>query len=323
MSIIAIAAVMSSVSPLCVNAVYSETITKQEYSGYIKYDYLSNQDGNYYISEKADEKNPYILGALYEKRLNDRIYVKLKSDSSLSELTDILKNIKTENGDSYYYHTEKTDVFDGYISASANLKFDNPIKTINSNDARKIKNVVDKNIVTDMFYSDNVYSQQKGTLYLTDFAYPIQYYQAIGDDKGTIKEETLNTLEKYIKDKEFNVTIDTTDEIKIIPNKNMTLEEHLDMINQISKDLGLSNISEWIETEENNLLAIDLLNAVVGDANCDEHLDMADAVLIMQALANPNKYQLSAQGRFNADLEGNGITVGDAQAIQQILLNLR
>ena len=67
-----------------------------------------------------------------------------------------------------------------------------------------------------------------------------------------------------------------------------------------------------------------------GDANCDGQVDMADAVLIMQALANPNKYgldgtaevHLTEQGKANADMEGDGLTVGDAQAIQKILLGL-
>ena len=50
----------------------------------------------------------------------------------------------------------------------------------------------------------------------------------------------------------------------------------------------------------------------------------------MQALANPNKYgengtaevHLTAQGKENADMDGNGLTVGDAQAIQTMLLGL-
>ena len=75
---------------------------------------------------------------------------------------------------------------------------------------------------------------------------------------------------------------------------------------------------------------VDVLNAVEGDSNCDEQTDMADAVLIMQALANPNKYgldgtaehHLTKQGNFNADMGGDGLTVGDAQAIQKKLLDL-
>ena len=61
-----------------------------------------------------------------------------------------------------------------------------------------------------------------------------------------------------------------------------------------------------------------------GDANGDSNVDLSDAVTIMQALANPDKYQLSYAGRFNADVcnTGDGITVGDAQAIQAGLLDL-
>ncbi|SHM60668.1 dockerin type I repeat-containing protein [Ruminococcus flavefaciens] len=67
-----------------------------------------------------------------------------------------------------------------------------------------------------------------------------------------------------------------------------------------------------------------------GDANCDNEVDMSDIVLIMQALANPNKYgeggtaetHLTAQGKLNADIDGDGLTVGDAQAIQKMLLGI-
>ena len=61
---------------------------------------------------------------------------------------------------------------------------------------------------------------------------------------------------------------------------------------------------------------------MAGDTNCDGQFDMGDAVLIMQALANPNKYgedgsaenHLTAQGKVNGDM--------DAQKIQKKLLGL-
>ena len=61
-----------------------------------------------------------------------------------------------------------------------------------------------------------------------------------------------------------------------------------------------------------------------GDANCDSSIDMSDAVLIMQSLANPNKYQLTDLGMNNADVyeNGGGITTNDAVAIQKYLLGL-
>ena len=70
------------------------------------------------------------------------------------------------------------------------------------------------------------------------------------------------------------------------------------------------------------LYGVDDTGTLKGDANNDDQVDMADAVLIMQCLANPDKYKLSSEGRANADLDGDGVTVGDAQSIQKRLLNI-
>lgn len=57
-----------------------------------------------------------------------------------------------------------------------------------------------------------------------------------------------------------------------------------------------------------------------GDANCDKKVSIADAVLIMQSLSNPDDYKLSAQGEINADVydNGDGITSADALSIQKV-----
>ena len=67
-----------------------------------------------------------------------------------------------------------------------------------------------------------------------------------------------------------------------------------------------------------------------GDANCDKNVDMSDVVLIMQALSNPNKYGLygteathiTQYGMRSADVNGGGVTVQDAELIQEKLLGL-
>ena len=62
---------------------------------------------------------------------------------------------------------------------------------------------------------------------------------------------------------------------------------------------------------------------ICGDANLDKEVNMADAVLIMQSIANPDKYSLSLQGQQNGDVDLSGdITNKDALAIQQYKLNL-
>ena len=64
-------------------------------------------------------------------------------------------------------------------------------------------------------------------------------------------------------------------------------------------------------------------SGLCGDANCDEQVNMADSVIIMQSIANPDTYKLTAQGESNADTDGSGdITNKDALTIQQYRLNI-
>ncbi|MBR3665576.1 MAG: hypothetical protein IKN66_00210 [Ruminococcus sp.] len=65
-------------------------------------------------------------------------------------------------------------------------------------------------------------------------------------------------------------------------------------------------------------------NGKAGDANGDGEVELADAIFIMQSLANPDKYQIKPELRVNADVyeRGGGITANDALAIQKYLLGL-
>ncbi|MDE5619436.1 MAG: hypothetical protein K2O29_09125 [Ruminococcus sp.] len=58
----------------------------------------------------------------------------------------------------------------------------------------------------------------------------------------------------------------------------------------------------------------------MGDADESGKVELADAILIMQSIANPDKYQLTEQGKINADVvdNGKGITNSDALAIQYV-----
>ena len=72
---------------------------------------------------------------------------------------------------------------------------------------------------------------------------------------------------------------------------------------------------------------------VYGDSNCDTKVELADAILIMQSLANPDKYgekgsdskHLKAQGKTNGDVDKSteGLTANDALKIQEFLLKKR
>lgn len=59
-----------------------------------------------------------------------------------------------------------------------------------------------------------------------------------------------------------------------------------------------------------------------GDANCDGKVDVSDAVMVKCYLINSKEYNISARGKKNADVQGNGngINAQDAVAIQKYIL---
>lgn len=110
----------------------------------------------------------------------------------------------------------------------------------------------------------------------------------------------------------------------IVPDEKISITEHYELSKKIAEETGLrptgiSPTESGVRVESNTL---DISEYVSGDTNCDGELNMADAVLIMQSIANPSKYKVTAKGSFNADMDGDGITNLDALAIQKKLLKL-
>ncbi len=80
--------------------------------------------------------------------------------------------------------------------------------------------------------------------------------------------------------------------------------------------MGIMLTAVW----EDEIVVDPPLASVYGDSNDDGVTDISDAVLIMQYLANPEKYPISPSGLINADCVGNpdGVTPLDALAIQML-----
>ena len=83
----------------------------------------------------------------------------------------------------------------------------------------------------------------------------------------------------------------------------------------ILKVPALANINKTYD----GYIAVCSDNLLLGDANCDGRVTIADSVAISQSLGNPN-YALSAQGKDNADCcdRGDGVNANDAKAISMI-----
>ena len=316
MSIIAAAAVMISGSPMIANALYTEVITKQDRSEYTKIDFMSDAKTTIYIynGDNTDPEEPYRRRGIQEYKLNDRIYFNIKEGSTASDVGALLKEFRTEegNGLQIYSNNSFNKQYGYYFSPTVYKENDN-LGRISVNDARRIKEILaQSDIVTDVIYSDSVCNPAEGAIDLTLYTVPY-----------TVTAEMAEQVLECVNDQGIDATVNTGKfAVRVIPENQLSLTEQLEMAENIYEELQLVPFMLWTASTEESFGGIDLMNAVDGDSNCDEQMDMADAVLIMQSLANPDKYQLTAQGKFNADLNGDGITVGDAQTIQKKLLGL-
>ena len=62
------------------------------------------------------------------------------------------------------------------------------------------------------------------------------------------------------------------------------------------------------------------VSTLIGDVNNDGKVTVADAVAILQYIANKDKYNISGQLLLNADVynRGDGVTARDALSIQRL-----
>lgn len=79
------------------------------------------------------------------------------------------------------------------------------------------------------------------------------------------------------------------------------------------------NIGDSVNTMTRYMSGIDLSLLRNGDANCDGTTSLADALLILQNSVNSQKYPVTREGEFNADVfeTGDGLTPMDAFVIQK------
>ena len=138
--------------------------------------------------------------------------------------------------------------------------------------------------------------------------------------------EELNYEEKYLA--VAKIYDETGDRIAYPPTTMVAREpyyvgENGKGYNYEGKELDIVD-GEIVEIPDITVDNVDILETekVTGDANVDGDVNMADAVLIMQSLSNPNEYKLSEQGLINADYnDDGGVTALDALEIQILMIS--
>lgn len=177
----------------------------------------------------------------------------------------------------------------------------------------------------------SVYQYTSGTLNAIDFIGSVTDYFYDPEKDGDIG--TL--LTDYVRENALDYTVvvgkssDASDadmECELVPGESVTREEQWALADEISEKF---HIGAWIgmpydSGKSYGGTTVEMAANVDGDANNDGELDIADATLVLQSIGNGDKYSLSIQGEYNADVDGSGgVTALDALEIQKMDAGLR
>ncbi len=304
-----------------------EEITRLKDSGHTVYSYInlgSVEEFRSYFKNYED----YFLG-VYENWEDERWVDVSQKDWQKFVVDDLAKKILDKGVDGLfvdncdvYYNFKKTEIFNGVTEILKGFKKYGTYVIINGGDtyvteyAKKNKSL---DAVMDAVNQESVFSaidwdhdtftknSDEDREYFQDYCKLVADY---GKDvyllEYTKDSKVIDSIKKYCKEKGYTYYASSTLDLKTP-----------------GQEAGSQPLIKNEETPKKQTLA--------GDANMDGTVDLSDAVLIMQSLANPDKYGLKGtdenhiteQGTANADVEGgDGMTVNDALVIQKYLLGL-
>ena len=278
------------------------------------YDNINFKNDTLYISKDSNE----ILD-VSNNRVDPEIYIDTPGDVDYSEIKKVIQEV---NPYSMYYRNyningipTKTVYLTRYYDPESGEG-----RELTVDDAQKIYEAFkEKGWVDNGWIKDFKFRAAYCTYSMGSFAYGyITAYEI----------ENKDILEKYVSENVLNCHLEEENFsgksiVKVVPDYEISSIDHFNLSEQIWKDTGVS--TRFYILEGTNTLSegdVDLMNNTPGDANENGKLDMADAVYIMQCCSNPDEYRLTAQGRYNADFNNDGITNEDALTVQKILLEI-
>ncbi len=289
-----------------------------------EYGYLRMTDCDYMYME-TDEFRTYI----YElRKLHDCVYIKADTSVNISELEEQIKsldeNIEMEIGLTEGYNTRPLTFHSEVITADT---------------AKKICEIAGEKALSieykfgTCFYDEIIYDYITGydTHRVVDIIEKEDRTEYISESN---EELLMEYAENHSDEVEFKFYAPPDEDFRgfsglwtgvyyIIPKKELTTMEHLELVKNIYEETGLRPFGHSKQSSNSSLSStLDLTNYLNGDANCDNIQSMADAAAILQAIGNPDKYSLSDLGAFNADFANDGLTPDDAIAIQKRLAGI-
>ena len=258
-----------------------------------------------YCFEKYELKQEYLTNDYYED---------IFAGSGKYDFGKYAKQCYEERLPKNEYLTFNGALFNREYIRFINEKADDPMYIPDTN-GDGILNIYDT--FNTYIYMDDLYSEaDAGSTILPDDVWKYFTERCDLNGNGLCGDlHDLSMLNLFILDK-----LEDEDCIEMYDNYSDKLKAY---IGRLSNNSGRPAVKYSPEKYSSPVALSDDLERT-GDSNADGKKDMADVVFIMQSLANPDKYKLSAIGRFNADINntGDGITLMDAQAMQERLLGL-
>jgi len=144
--------------------------------------------------------------------------------------------------------------------------------------------------------------------------------------------DEIETVSEFFTSKNIGFSVtdneDNKDRKNIVFDEDIPAAEYLELDFELGEKTGITcGDFSWQYAGESTSIdenSIEYFDIVMGDANDDGELSLADAISIMQSIGNPDEYRLTPQEKYNADVfnPGDGITNNDALAIQKKLIGL-
>ncbi len=325
---------VSAVSTMSSNALWywgtvDEATLEETFKDCVKlegYEWLGINNGwekTKYMYYVPDERQSTLFYEVYRNR--DYVNITVDADENLDEIKE---KIQTVDEELYINSYELTHLENKY-------RFDVSAAIISPETTKEIiEQVGDAATEVRYLYNRHFYkniicnyvtSYSKNKWYYDDEADKIVYYDA--SDKlreFAAHSEEFDIIEPKDGESEYNGISLDNDLIYLIPKKEVTKAEHIELAKEIYEATGYKPMGYSLESASPALggITLDLTNYLNGDANNDQITSIADAAAIMQAIGNPDKYSLSDMGEFNADYDNNGLTIDDAVEIQKRLAGI-
>lgn len=154
----------------------------------------------------------------------------------------------------------------------------------------------------------------------SDFTVLSAYTNVRLNEGESYKYTVLTELEGDIRyEWEYNGKAISEADSAIISLDNITAEDAGEYTVKITSGSGIEKKLTAFRLET----TVKTSNYLAGDVNCDEQVNISDAIAILRYLGNRDKYTLTEQGKINADVDSSpGITGMDSVVIQMVYTDI-